>query len=193
MPDYTWVTNAPIQHVPPDQVDARVRRFCELLDHWGEVGGGTALAARMNHHANRAVFIAGLAGSEDNQAPWRPVFEYRLAGEPIAIMMLDLRREAIEIKFLATHPGSENAGGIMVEFALNRAKFYNNQGAHYEDGVVGLESLDGQSTAAYSALGFEPAGGRDMALDARESDLWIEIDGVWKLRRYQAARYLSVA
>jgi hypothetical protein len=191
-PCYTWVTEAPIVHVPPDKVPERVAAFVQNIAEYGAVPGGTALAARMNTHAGGATFIAGLIKAK-RDTPGMPVFEYRLAGAPVALMQifLDMREEVIEIKNLTTHPGTMMAGGIMVEYALNKITFYNKQGAGFEDGLLSLESLDEHSTAAYMALGFTDAGRRSMVLDANKSELWSKPGGIWRLAKFAAAKFSS--
>jgi hypothetical protein len=88
---------------------------------------------------------------------------------------------------VASHPGSEGAGGIMIEYALNKVGSYNTQMQQhaqrnaYEPGFLFLESLDDNSTAAYVALGFELVGGKEMVLNAAKSSKWSQSGGKWRL------------
>lgn len=191
MTDYVWVTDPPIVHVPTNQVAARVQLFRQNVADWGNPGGDrwTARLGATGHISA----LAGTHGSEGRHD--RPTFEYRMDGQPIALMVLYLRSDGvIEIKDLVTHPGSANAGGIMVEFALNKVGDYNQQLKHevFASGVVILESYDDDSTAAYEALGFEKDG-KDMYVNANKSDLWEKHDGAWKLAKYAQLNYMNIA
>lgn len=183
---YRWVTDAPITYVHPKDVALRVRRFQEIAAAYGGIGGDTDLARRMNAHRDGAGFIAGLMLEKD-----LPVFEYAVAGEPIALMQLDLSEGVVEIKNLATHPGTVMAGGVMVEFALNRIEFYGRQGAKLADGTIYLETYNEESTKAYRALGFEAKSKRAMVLLAHESPLWARTDSGWRLAAHATKRYLA--
>lgn len=193
MPDYTWVNDAPIEHVPVHQEVARVRRFQELVQKYGSTDDGPPLLGRMAVHESAAIdvgnFLVAKSGRDNHVT-----FEYKLCGEPIALMQLNLGVKHIEIVNLTTHPGSEKAGGIMVEFALNRANFYNAQlGDTFSDGKLQLKSYNNASTDAYLALGFtlDRAGGTAMSLNARKSNVWRRVNGQWRLAAYAAAHYLS--
>lgn len=184
VPNYGWVTAPPVVFVAWGEVAERVKIFQASLKEWGDVGGGTDLAARLNAHRGGAFFIAGLIEKKLN-APYTPVFEYRVAGQPIALLQLDMQgsEDMLEIKNLATHPGSDGAGGIMVEYALNKVTSYNTQANSemFEPGCLFLESLDDNSTAAYVALGFDSVGRKRMVLNAAESPKWAQADGKWRL------------
>jgi hypothetical protein len=188
VPRYGWITDPPIVFVDWAAVAERVALFAASLKEWGSVGGGTDLATRINTHGGNARFIAELI-EKQLYNPYTPVFEYRLAGMPIALLQLDLRgyEGIMKVKNLATHPGSEGAGGIMTEFALNQTSKYNTQSqSHsgvdmFEPGFLFLESLDKSSTAAYEALGFKAMDGDEMLLDANKSAKWAKSDSKWRL------------
>jgi hypothetical protein len=184
VPVYGWVTEPPIVFVPWGEVAERVRVFQANLKDWGSVDGRTELAGRMNAHRGSASFIAELI-EKKLSPPYTPVFEYRVAGQPIALMQFDMQGSGgmLEIKNVTTHPGSEGAGGIMVEYALNKVTSYNAQASNemFEPGCLFLESLNDNSTAAYVALGFESAGKKDMVLNAAKSSKWAQADGKWRL------------
>ncbi len=190
--DYTWITDPPIRHVAPEHVAEVVRRFRASLASWGLVPGATPLTQRINSHAHGASFIADLIVAQLERH--RPVFEYHLGGQTVALLQLDLDGGVIEIKNLATHPGAEEAGGIMVEYALNRIAHYNAQGAEFDEGRLYLESYNADSTAAYEALDFVVDSGDEMSLDANASGKWVKIHGAWKLASKFAegrTKYLS--
>lgn len=184
--DYRWVTDAPVTFVAWEAIPLRVKRFQDIVEAYGEIGGETALADRMNKHRGGAGFIAGLMLQKQ-----LPVFEYAVAGEPLALMQIDLSEGVVEIKNLATHPGTMMAGGVMVEFALNRIDFYGKQGAKLADGTIYLETFNEESTKAYKALGFESQGGRVMVLRAHKCPLWTKTESGWRLAAYATKRYLT--
>lgn len=186
--DYSWIDTPPVVHVPNDQVPSRVAAFRASLKEWGSVGGGTALAERLDSHAGGADFIAGLLENAVDHT--RLVFEYRLAGAPAGLLMLEVSGGAMEIKNLATHPGAENAGGILIEFALNCVQRINSSRPSYPPGVLVLESYNAASTAAYQALGFRTEG-REMVLEAAKSALWELVGEQWKLKKFKAMKYLG--
>ena len=187
-PVYDWVNDPPVVFVPWAEVATRVQTFQTNLTDYGAVSGGTAISARMNAHSGGANTIAGLIVTQFMN-PERPVFEYRVAGQPIALMQIDMRGTGgmLEIKNLATHPGTEGAGGIMIEYALNKVTSYNDQMQQHAQtnvfapGYLYLETYNQDSTAAYLALGFTAKGGRSMILDAANSVKWGQVNGKWRL------------
>jgi hypothetical protein len=188
VPVYDWVTHPPVVFVEWGEIEERVSAFHTSLANWGVMGGDTPLAGRINAHQGGANFIAGLIVSQNHQ-PYTPVFEYRVVGQPIALLQFDMQGSdgMLVIKNLATHPGTEGAGGIMVEYALNKITSYNAQMRQhaqtdmFEPGCLFLKSYDDHSTAAYLALGFDIVGGREMVLDATASPKWGQVDGKWRL------------
>jgi len=165
MPSYVWQTEPPIVFVPKEELKARVDRLCLSIE--GYCGEDESWRER----AGASFFIAGLAEEQgDDQA--YPTFEYRMDGHPVALMVLHLRSDGVvEIKYLVTHPGSENAGGIMIEYALNKADGYNTQAKAevFEPGLVILESYNENSTNAYLAMGFKVQSRKQLYLNANRN------------------------
>lgn len=185
MTDYTWVDDAPVIVLNPDEVDGRARRLVEISNAWG--------GASSTRHGETDD-IAGLI--ERKGVEKGANFEYRVAGEPLALMTLNLEADGpVEIKFLVTHPGTQNAGGIMVEYALNLvARLIKEHDFPLVPGALQLESHNENATAAYQALGFfiERAGSYPrMVLDADESDKWEQVAEKWRLKKYKTLRYLA--
>ncbi len=192
MPDFEWVTDAPISYVPPNEAEARLKRFRDNVRAFGQMAGNSEISARMNAHQTDALFIRRVMKAKLGADLL--LFEYKYCGEPIALMQLDFQGGYVEIKNLVTHPGTEKAGGVMVEFALNRPQHYNAQRAGMlMDGVVGLESYSPESTAAYLALGFtkDAHHGSEMTLQASKSPKWQRVNGEWCLTAFQGQRYAS--
>jgi hypothetical protein len=177
---WSWITTPPISFVVFDEVATVVQQFQTNLASWGTMGGDSEISRRTNVHTGGASTIAGLMVTQ--LSPTRPVFQYVICGQPVALLQLELRDDVVEIKNLATHPGTSGAGGIMVEYALNMVTHYNNHGQNFEPGMLYLESFTPDSAAAYTALGFvagQPA--REMLLDANKSGLWAQVSGQWRL------------
>lgn len=180
--DYQWIDNPPITPLTYEQFLVSKKAFEEAMQAWGDVGD-----ARMDAHKGDALFIARVMDNHYN--PMRTmIFEYKIAGVPVALMQIQISGSKLEIKELFTHPGTLNAGGIMVEYALNLTMNPRNA-AVMKQGIVILESFNAASTAAYVALGFEQNGGM-MRLQADKSDKWELVGERWKLKQYKDKRYL---
>ncbi|MBC7843951.1 MAG: hypothetical protein H7099_16640 [Gemmatimonadaceae bacterium] len=192
MPDFEWVTAAPISYVPPNEAEARLKRFRDNVRAYGQVAGNSEISARLNSHQTDALFIRRVMKARLGSDFL--LFEYRYCGEPIALMQLDFHGGYVDIKNLVTHPGTEKAGGVMVEFALNQPQHYNAQRPGLlMEGVVGLSSYSLASTAAYLALGFtkDSDRGSEMTLVAAKSTKWQRVNGSWCLTAYVGQRYAS--
>lgn len=182
---YTWIDTPPIRRLTDEEYLVSKREYDEAMERWGEIDGGTDLAKRLNDHRGYSVDVARF--TEYALGRGYDIYEYRIAGVPVAIMMVDLD-DVLEIKNLFTHPGTENAGGIMIEFALNLTV---DNPLRVAPGVIGLETYNEASTAAYKALGFKTYSGRQLVLEAAKSELWELVETRWKLKKYKDKRYLS--
>ena len=205
VPDVTWVTEPPVLEVSPEAVGVSVTRFQQSVEFYGSIpgdpeavtkenpDGDTDLSNRMNRHKGGALLIARIIDKKaDASNKNLSVFEYTLAGEPLALMQLSTRGGALEIENLASHPGTEMAGGIMVEFALNRIAHFNanSQDKQLMEDMIVLNSMNPSSTAAWIALGFVPLGKNPdltghlnpipMSLDANKSPKWTKLDNKWR-------------
>jgi hypothetical protein len=181
MPDYTWITDAPIFYVQPNEVEKKIQQFEKNLEGWELKEPSSGEGKKWNDR----VFATGFILELMRKKPADAYFEYRMDGQPIALMGVRASNP-VEIKWLATHPGSENAGGIMVEHALFLANNKLNYGP-----VLVLESYNADSTKAYQALGFRVLSGTDMELDASRCPLWTSVNERWKLKKYLGMKLLS--
>jgi hypothetical protein len=179
---YSWIDGPPITKLTYEEFLVSKKAFKEAMKAWGEVGD-----ERMDSHKGDALFIARLMKKHASHE--RMIFEYKLAGLPIALMQIELTDGYLEIKDLFTHPATENAGGIMIEFALNITANPRNAAVMKQNAVV-LESYNPASTAAYLALGFEPYRNK-MRLRADACDKWELVNERWKLKKCKDKRYLS--
>lgn len=113
---------------------------------------------------------------------------YFLGGAPVAVMCL-IESDPVLIADLVCHPGSENGGGIMIEYAVNRAVGENG------NPIVTLVAADEEAGKAYEHLGFAPdsPGRPAMTLDASTSDKWASSGNRWHLAKFaMPQRYASL-
>lgn len=109
-------------------------------------------------------------------------FVYMCFGKPIGLMvtMEDSLSKSILIDYLATHPGSESGGGILIEHAANLSEKAGYQGR------LTLASFVERATSAYIALGFSQTSLYDMELvPIKSNEKWVKLDGRWRLLKYQ--------
>ena len=43
MPDFEWVTDAPISYVPPNEAEARLKRFRDNVRAFGQMAGNSEI------------------------------------------------------------------------------------------------------------------------------------------------------
>ncbi|MFO1023918.1 MAG: hypothetical protein U1E70_01935 [Acetobacteraceae bacterium] len=123
----------------------------------------------------------------DNDFRDHHVVGYFVTGVPVALMALT-GASTVYVADLVCHPGTENAGGIMIEYAVNYGcKIHNSP-------VVRLWALNEDARRAYLALGFtsDTGTGKAMTLRPATSPLWTQVSGVWHLAKYaQGQRYAA--
>jgi hypothetical protein len=108
-------------------------------------------------------------------------FAYMLRGNLVGLMLIGNREGSshLYIEWLATHPGSEGGGGILIEHAVNLSE--EGGGA----GRLELTPMDEASRAVYTALGFIKFGKSSMLLCPDRSEKWVKLEGRWHLAKYQ--------
>jgi len=109
--------------------------------------------------------------------------EYGVSGAPVGLMVMSdaVNLGHCTISLLVTHPGSDNSGGILIEFAVKQAV---ERGF---DGKLTLYPNDDECSQAYEALGFESAGA--MFLDPSQSQKWTKVGNTWKLASHLGKLY----
>lgn len=183
----TWVNKPPIVEITnSEEFQVLCVQFMRDIRTWKSPSESAEEVQGWNRRIDSGINIAGSAGA---RWTWGPnnlrFFIYKLLGKPVGLMVT---REAkagplVTIKHLATHPGSENAGGILIEHAVNLS-----EQAGY-NGCLKLTSLNRGSTAAYKALGFVEIEDLDiMKLVPNESDIWVRVENEWRLRKYKERR-----
>jgi hypothetical protein len=95
----------------------------------------------------------------------------------------------VEVHNFVTHPGSETAGGALLERAVSYSMRYGGEGR------IGLMPLDEEAAKAYRALGFVSADSpylTPMILNpADHLDIWALVDGEWRLREFLDKKLLD--
>lgn len=196
---YGWVTTAPIFQVTPEAVPQRATALRDAIAGWGSTGGPGASVPGMltlpavtpDKDYNRQIAdgqtvanniaVYPLAFPDAHVEYW----EYRVAGSPVAMMVLDRDEAPLELVWLVAHPGAEAAGVVMVEHALNRTG----------DGKLQLKALDG-AVGFYAAIGFvagaKTYGTTPMALNAATVPArWRSGPGGWIYTKFEGKAYLD--
>ena len=90
---------------------------------------------------------------------------------------------------LLTHPGSEMAGGILIERAVQTSDMWGRKGKLH------LHARDEDAREAYRCLGFEGkthTNDMDMALDPeKKPDIWSRLDSKWRLKKHHGMKYIG--
>lgn len=132
---------------------------------------------RWNDRINSTKLMLGLSFSSEL------VVEYRVAGEPVGIMALMKMDGRAYVADLVTHPGSEQAGGILMEYAVRQSQNWGSAGK------LELYALDEEALVAYQALGFrrKAAASKEMTLTPADCPgVWAKVGGAtWTLVKYQ--------
>ncbi|MGH7155103.1 MAG: hypothetical protein ACREF3_14360 [Acetobacteraceae bacterium] len=114
---------------------------------------------------------------------------YRVLGTPVGILCVG-DNDPAHIFYLVAHPGTDNAGGTLMELAADWSE------ARGKGGRLDLYSYDKKSTAAYKAMGFVKSdgdydSGGDMTLNPSTSDKWTKAGTNWKLAKYVTKGYYA--
>jgi hypothetical protein len=113
---------------------------------------------------------------------------YYIDGQPIGVLAMS---DYIlpYINDLVTHPGSDGAGGILIECAVQKSVEWG------KNGVLELYALDEDAREAYKALGFAGQKGPDdqeMTLDpSKKESIWCNLDGRWQIKKYVGKQFVG--
>lgn len=199
--DFRWIGAPPVVDVTLDECRQLARRLLgRLEDYFDDTAPPVARTAVLeaardqprSFAADNVEMAQSVCGAiADLEAGPEAVlhnFVYKLATEPVAIMVFNLRAaKGGIVELLVVHPAAESGGSIMVELAIN---FLVRKGrAPY----LVLEPME-NAEAAYEGMGFKPLvpGGDLWCLDLTlpgpaRSPKWIgRAGGGW---RYVSARY----
>lgn len=158
----------------------------QLQEQSGRAGHGEARSEaegalkKWNERIDRGLYVASTATWTVGSEYGHRFFAYMLYGNLIGLILVGDRGSAHPyIEWVATHPGSETGGGILIEFAVNLSAQGNGEGR------LELTPLDAVSAAAWEALGFIRRGKDSMLLNPEESEKWVKLAGRWQLTKYQ--------
>ncbi|HEX7908069.1 MAG TPA: GNAT family N-acetyltransferase [Paraburkholderia sp.] len=117
-------------------------------------------------------------------------FGYFVDGQPIGIMTIDDigSDNSFYICDLVTHPGSGEAGGILIEHAAQWSD------SHGGSGKLELWALDEDALRAYLALGFKSIPQKatnSMMLDPGQTASWCKLDGKWRIAKHIGKKYIG--
>jgi hypothetical protein len=191
----TWVTSPPIIVLERYEVKGRIEQLKTNMADWTTVippknpvesdydtndwqSPKRAQQARWN---NRIGNTNTMLNSTSFYSGDR-VVEYRVTGEPVGIMTVAFEKaNPLYIEALVCHPGAADAGGILVEYAINLAVEKHGKPC------VKLSALYEDAKQAYLKLGFRSVStiGDTMLLDAADSNgIWTHTSGGWRLAKY---------
>jgi len=184
-----WITDPPILLAPDERSgQAALENLKTLIETYiadtpaapGPTGPGLLeqIQANIRHRTRRNWLQRGASAIgivEDMIEEWRPDSEdlwvYIMCGQPLGAMTTtaDDDDHFIHIDYLATHPGSADCGGVLIQKAvqLSSAKGFN--------GVVRLCAATDQARDVYRHLGFVDianGGADDMELNPARSPKW---------------------
>jgi hypothetical protein len=193
VPDFSWITAAPIRVLRPQDVHTRLEAFRANIASWyGEARADTVWqpdpgATKEWNERKDAM----------HQMIWWPfddsdvVAEYRIDSAPVALIGLKTYNKAdrIAVHGLVSHPGAALGGAIMIEWAVNFSK--------QRWGTINLylHSLDDESTKFYKKIGFveddlaDKPGPDELKLEPASSEKWSGLSDGWKLKEYAGLRY----
>jgi hypothetical protein len=193
-----WVTDPPI-FVLTDQadIDLAVNTLKANLEDWKEVAVPFSPAAsdidqrdwkspkrtkqeRWNVRIkNTKRFSWGAIGGNF-------VVVYRVAGAPIGLMAMDELGGTPYVLGLVTHPGSENAGAILLEYAVQKS---DEQG---KGGKLKIMPENEECREAYLHLGFVGPPDNLMTLDpASRRDIWSKPGPKWLVTKFIGKKYVG--
>ncbi len=166
---YAYRSTAPISALEPGQVSGVVSQFEKSVSRYATDNNGNRVVAppqsstfeddsmtadRWTDRSREAEVVSIMA--TQTSAPESNMHVYMLGEQhPVAIARLKIRAgRRVEIEHLATHPGVQQAGTTMVEYAVNESQLNGTNGR--------LKLLDLRGTEGfYHALGFEEKGEDD--------------------------------
>lgn len=181
--DIKWVNEPPIVEIKDlERFSGFCSRFISGTTKW-MVPLETEDAAIWNDEVKHNITIATLAST------WKKAnsryFVYIVLAKPVGLMVASERqtRGLIKINCLATHIGTENAGDILIEHAVNLSQ---------KAGYNGRLEISQYAAPEAKAWGFIESDSFRMELVARESSMWVEVNNEWRLERYQVRNPLDI-
>jgi hypothetical protein len=175
---YGWVTDPPVESVSIQQVLLLKQQMKQAI-------GLYVLDIVFDDKSEQRVkdtysILDLMKGSDCNLV-------YKVLDTPIGIICLSKHFETVYINYIATHPGTVSAGGILMEAAAD----YSQKCGF--GGKLELFSFSEASTLAYKAMGFIAVKGKytescAMTLDPSTSGSWT-FQGRWRILKYETVKY----
>jgi len=188
MPDfnYTWATTPPIVVYEGNAANAWARKYgSQMLGYIRDYRTGLPDQPEFTGLSHENIDNAEImcdkfigADLEDSEI----LCVYKLAGSPIALMILTIFSNDLYISDLIVHPAAEFGGSIMIEFGVNYCAVAERPP------VLTLWALDETALGSYLGMGFvsNTEKPRSMTLDlTTPKDKWENFRGQW---RYSSSR-----
>jgi predicted Fe-S protein YdhL (DUF1289 family) len=180
-----WVNEPPIvEVVDPEEFRGFCTRFVSEITTW-KSPSATNQAAIWNDEIDTRMAIAIWAESKAGENDRQRYFAYMLPGIPAGLMVTSERRgqSLIKIKSLATHPGTQGAGGILVEHAVNLSE---------KAGYKGCLELNEYAAPEGEAWGFGETEDFQIQLVPGESSKWVKVGQEWRLTKHRVRSPLDI-
>lgn len=151
---------------------------------WNGEGEKRTVQERWNNRIEdtRWMLHFPLASNEETK-----IFAYYVDDTPIGIMVMKNTTQP-QILQIVTHPGSEGAGGSLIEKAVNQSMAWRPDSS----GVVSLWALNDNTRQAYYAMGFSNRTGLMVLKPDERHDkfVWVEDAAAWRLKSNLGKGYI---
>jgi N-acetylglutamate synthase-like GNAT family acetyltransferase len=177
-----WINEAPVREVSAQEFARLANVFIEDLEgNWMvdkkvvkalETEDDRKRAKKWNRRVESSIAEADVYGQDGRK------FAYLVDGKAVALMRVRQEADSLKVEDLSAHPGSQGAGEIMIEKAVNVSE---------ECGKRGLVTLfaAGDSGGFYEKLGFESIDNAKLRLRPSGAKEWVRLsDGKWRLKKY---------
>lgn len=196
-----WVTEPPLKVLTWKQLITDLRTLSRNMAGWTKVTVPDAITEenidkRDWHDPQRSQQKVWNKRIGQTRSMFKPkqfnndyIIGYYVQDQPIGFLaMMDMMTAMPYISAIVTHPGSENAGGILIEAAVQKSDEWQ-QGGNLE-----LTAGNDNAAKAYECLGFEkkPDKPAEMTLDpSKMSQYWSRVGSKWRLTKYIGKLYVA--
>jgi hypothetical protein len=196
-----WVTVPPIKELSKEDAQLAVKQLQTNLAGWDPVAVPQNPAAddidkkdwKAPQRTQQERWNTRLASTDkmvNTEFSGAYFVGYYIDGQPIGVLAMSNFVPFPYINDLVTHPGSDTAGGILIECAVQKSVDWGNSG------TLELTALDEDAAEAYKALGFVrktlPYDPDEMILDpAKQDQIWCYLDGRWRIKKYIGKRFIG--
>jgi hypothetical protein len=196
-----WVNKAPVFEVSDEEFEELARRFIEdLRENWTVKPAvltalQSAVKTKYRKKKDWAIRDALIEENKELFSNWNKrvenskteadiysregrKFAYLLNGRAAALMRVTVKADSLRVEDLSAHPGTQGAGEIMMERAVNVSEECG------KGGVVTLYAAGG-SEGFYAKLGLESVDDANLRLRPSDANGWVRLsDGKWRLKKY---------